>query len=91
MRIGLLGAVILAACGGGGGSGDDVTVPDAMGGGVVADPGANAIPFSWPDTEPNEMPLIREGCAVRALTFLDQQIFAPGLNATDFAAGKNVA
>ena len=36
---------------------------------------SNAISF---DTEPNEMPLIREGCAMRALTFLDQQIFAPG-------------
>jgi len=30
------------------------------------------------DTEPNELPLIREGCAMRALTFVDQEIFAPG-------------
>ncbi|RWD25011.1 MAG: ROK family transcriptional regulator, partial [Mesorhizobium sp.] len=27
------------------------------------------------DTEPNELPLIREGCAMRALTFVDQEIF----------------
>lgn len=27
---------------------------------------------------PNEMPLIRDGCIVRALTFVDQQIFAVG-------------
>jgi predicted NBD/HSP70 family sugar kinase len=30
------------------------------------------------DTEPNELPLIREGCAMRALTFVDQEIFAQG-------------
>ena len=47
---------------------------------------SKAISF---DTEPNEMPLIREGCAVRALTFLDQQVFAPGI--MNFGAGKNVA
>ena len=43
------------------------------------------------DTEMNEMPLIREGCAVRALTFVDQEIFAPGLPLQQRAAGKNVA
>ena len=42
---------------------------------------SKAISF---DTEPNEMPLIREGCAVRALAFLDEQIFAPGINAAVF-------
>ncbi|TIO52412.1 MAG: sugar kinase, partial [Mesorhizobium sp.] len=46
---------------------------------------SNSISF---DTEPNELPLIREGCAVRALTFVDQEIFAPGVQAR---AGKNVA
>ncbi len=30
------------------------------------------------DTEPDELALIREGCAMRALTFVDQEIFAPG-------------
>lgn len=30
------------------------------------------------DTEPEELPLIREGCATRALTFVDQEVFAPG-------------
>lgn len=30
------------------------------------------------DTEPNELPLIREGCAMRALTFVDREIFAQG-------------
>ena len=49
---------------------------------------SKAISF---DTEPNEMPLIREGCAVRALTFLDLQIFAPGINAVNFGVGKSVA
>jgi hypothetical protein len=37
------------------------------------------------------MPLIREGCAVRALTFLDLQVFAPGIDAVSFGAGKHVA
>lgn len=35
---------------------------------------SKAISF---DTEPNELPLIREGCAMRALIFVDQEIFAP--------------
>lgn len=30
------------------------------------------------DLEPDEIPLIREGCARRALTFVDQEIFARG-------------
>jgi predicted NBD/HSP70 family sugar kinase len=44
------------------------------------------------DTEMNEMPLIREGCAVRALTFVDQEIFAPGNTAPQRRiAGRDVA
>ncbi|QKC86051.1 ROK family protein [Mesorhizobium sp. NZP2077] len=44
------------------------------------------------DTEPNELPLIREGCAMRALTFVDQEIFAPGVQAkSGLAVKKNVA
>ncbi|TIT39310.1 MAG: ROK family protein, partial [Mesorhizobium sp.] len=43
------------------------------------------------DTEPNELPLIREGCAMRALTFVDQEIFAPGVQVKGGATGKNVA
>ncbi|MEI9408684.1 ROK family protein [Mesorhizobium salmacidum] len=43
------------------------------------------------DTEPNELPLIREGCAMRALTFVDQEIFAPGVLARPGVSGKNVA
>lgn len=42
------------------------------------------------DTEPNELPLIREGCAMRALTFVDQEIFAQGGQARA-GSGKNVA
>ncbi|MER9346818.1 ROK family protein [Mesorhizobium sp. M0227] len=42
------------------------------------------------DTEPNELPLIREGCAMRALIFVDQEIFAPGVQARG-SAGKSVA
>jgi predicted NBD/HSP70 family sugar kinase len=49
---------------------------------------SRAISFA---TEPNEIPLIREGCAARALTFLDEQVFAPGLDASRFASGRNVA
>ncbi|TIN30625.1 MAG: ROK family transcriptional regulator [Mesorhizobium sp.] len=43
------------------------------------------------DTEPNELPLIREGCAMRALTFVDQEIFAPGAPTRSGLIGKNVA
>ncbi|TGR03153.1 ROK family transcriptional regulator [Mesorhizobium sp. M4B.F.Ca.ET.190.01.1.1] len=43
------------------------------------------------DTEPNELPLIREGCAMRALTFVDQEIFAPGVQVKGGATGQNVA
>jgi predicted NBD/HSP70 family sugar kinase len=49
---------------------------------------SKAISFA---TEPNEKPLIREGCGARALTFLDEQVFAPGLDAARLAAGRNVA
>lgn len=48
---------------------------------------SKAISFA---VEPNEMPLIREGCAMRALTFVDQEIFAPG-PVPQTAAGKDVA
>ncbi|HEY4192702.1 MAG TPA: ROK family protein, partial [Mesorhizobium sp.] len=36
---------------------------------------SKAISF---DTEPNELSLIHEGCAMRALVFVDQEIFAQG-------------
>jgi predicted NBD/HSP70 family sugar kinase len=36
---------------------------------------SGAISFA---VEPDEVPLIREGCAMRALTFIDQEIFAAG-------------
>jgi predicted NBD/HSP70 family sugar kinase len=36
---------------------------------------SHAISF---DTDPNELPLIREGCTMRALTYLDAEIFASG-------------
>lgn len=41
------------------------------------------------DTEPDERPLIREGCAMRALTFVDQEIFAPGIQPQE--PGKHAA
>jgi predicted NBD/HSP70 family sugar kinase len=47
---------------------------------------SRAISFA---TEPNELPLIREGCAARALTFLDEQVFAPGT--VNPGVGKNIA
>ncbi len=46
-----------------------------------------AISFA---TEPNEVPLIREGCTVRALAFLDEQVFAAGGTAPAYA-GRDVA
>ncbi|TKT75327.1 ROK family protein [Aquamicrobium sp. LC103] len=42
------------------------------------------------DLEPDEAPLIREGCARQALTFVDQEIFAPG-QAMQALAGREVA
>lgn len=36
---------------------------------------SGAISFA---VEPDEVPLIREGCAMRALTFIDQEVFAAG-------------
>jgi len=47
---------------------------------------SKAISFA---TEPNEIPLIREGCAIRALTFLDEHVFATGM--VNLGGGKNVA
>lgn len=46
---------------------------------------SGAISFA---TEPDEMPLIREGCAMRALTFIDQEVFSPSQPA---APGRIVA
>lgn len=46
------------------------------------------------DVEHDETPLIREGCARQALTFVDQEIFAPGVPASAAAeepAGKGQA
>jgi hypothetical protein len=43
------------------------------------------------DTEPNALPLIREGCAMRALTFLDQEVFAAGNPPSVAARGRAVA
>ncbi|MEP9387609.1 ROK family transcriptional regulator [Mesorhizobium sp. KR9-304] len=47
---------------------------------------SDAISF---DTVADELPLILQGCAMRALAFVDQEIFAVGLEALD--AGKEVA
>jgi predicted NBD/HSP70 family sugar kinase len=47
---------------------------------------SKAISFA---TEPNEMPLIREGCAARALGLLDGEVFAAGGAAA--SAGRRVA
>ena len=57
---GVVVAVALGACGsdGGGGQPSDATAgsDDAPIAATVPDPGAGAIPFSWPDTEPNDTP-----------------------------------
>lgn len=47
---------------------------------------SKAISFA---TEPNELPLIREGCTMRALTFVDQEIFAPGKLVPVSPSGEN--
>lgn len=46
---------------------------------------SGAISFG---TVTDELRLIREGCAMRALTFADQEIFAPGLGAQSEKPGK---
>lgn len=43
------------------------------------------------ETDPNEMPLIRAGCALRALTFVDREIFASGAPPLASGAGREVA
>ncbi|MEO4000694.1 ROK family protein [Mesorhizobium sp. CAU 1732] len=43
------------------------------------------------ELEPDEMPLIREGCARQALTFVDNEIFGPGMSPSAFAHGQEVA
>jgi len=48
---------------------------------------SDAISF---DAVTDELPLIRQGCSMRALTFIDQEIFAAGLG-TPENAGKEVA
>ena len=48
---------------------------------------SDAISF---DTVADELPLILQGCAMRALGFVDQEMFAIGLDALD-SAGKEVA
>lgn len=45
---------------------------------------SKAISF---DTEPNEVPLIREGCMMRALLYVDDEVFAPGTPARRAQAG----
>lgn len=49
---------------------------------------ADAISF---ETEPNEMPLIREGSAMTALTSLDGEIFGPGAATPALRGRKDVA
>ena len=48
---------------------------------------SDAISF---DTVTEELPLIRQGCAMRALVFVDEEIFAAGLG-SEYSAGKEVA
>ena len=50
---------------------------------------SDAISF---DTLSDELPLIRQGCAMQALTFVDEKIFATGLGSSSRdSAGKDVA
>lgn len=43
------------------------------------------------ETEPNEMPLIRLGCAMTALTKVDAEIIVPGLTTEKVLKGRKVA
>lgn len=43
------------------------------------------------DAEPDEIPLIREGCTVHALTHVDQEVFAPGMFSPAFGSSRHVA
>ncbi len=49
---------------------------------------SGAISFA---VEPDEVPLIREGCAMRALTFIDQEVFAAGAPAEASAKARELA
>lgn len=49
---------------------------------------SSAIVF---DTEQDEAPLMREGCAVTALASIDAEIFGPGASAATFKGKKEVA
>jgi predicted NBD/HSP70 family sugar kinase len=49
---------------------------------------SGAISFA---VEPDEVPLIREGCAMRALTVIDQEIFAAGAQAEAPARKRELA
>jgi predicted NBD/HSP70 family sugar kinase len=48
---------------------------------------SDAISF---DTVMDELPLIRQGCAMRALTFVDQAIFAAGLDTRESRQGDRL-
>jgi predicted NBD/HSP70 family sugar kinase len=49
---------------------------------------SGAISFA---VEPDELPLIRSGCAVRALTHIDREVFAPGIQPAAVGPGRCVA
>lgn len=49
---------------------------------------SKAISF---DTETDELPLIREGCAMRALIYADEEIFATGITGPAYGASARVA
>jgi len=49
---------------------------------------SKAISF---DTDTDEMRLIREGCAMRALTFVDDHLFAPGVSLSSPSAARGTA
>jgi len=96
MRTGLSAImVLLATACGGGGSGDDGTTADAPPGtpdgalALVPDPGTGAIPFSWPDTEPNDTPAqaVPVGTSTGAgeATWFDGTLSSGSLGGTDVA------
>ncbi|HTM20874.1 MAG TPA: hypothetical protein VL172_10210 [Kofleriaceae bacterium] len=82
---------LLAACGGGGGGADGGGDDDIDGAvaGLVPDPGNAAIPFSWPDTEPNDTPqqAVPLGTSVNAgeATWFDGTAESGSLGGTDRA------
>jgi predicted NBD/HSP70 family sugar kinase len=76
---------------GGGAAAFDILEPDIRAAIARTAGGRHSDAISF-DTVSDELPLIRQGCTMRALTFVDQEIFASGTaSAQGESIGKDVA